>query len=134
MGLGISFSLRAVPRTCTSPIGRLRIGMQGVSATILNSRDTRKTLKQVQIPARIPSNNAPVGSESLLILQQNATQTGRSEQQHSGVPFPICKWRRISAGQWLARPCPHNYFVSIFRLMFTCGRVSNWLTVLVSLL
>jgi hypothetical protein len=27
-----------------------------------------------------------------------------------------------------------NYFVSILRLMFTWGRVSNWLTVLVSLL
>jgi hypothetical protein len=27
-----------------------------------------------------------------------------------------------------------SYFVSIFRLIFTVGRVSNWLTVLVSLL
>lgn len=34
-------------------------------------------------------------------------------------------------------PAPHiqhNYLVSILRLMFTVGRVSNWLTVLVSLL
>ena len=28
----------------------------------------------------------------------------------------------------------NNYLVSIFRLMLTVGRVSNWLTVLVSLL
>src|ERR1700694_115603 len=64
-------------------MGMLRMGMQGVSATILNSRNTRKPLKKIQTPAPVPRNSAPVGSDRLILnLQQNATE---SDQQSANV-------------------------------------------------
>ena len=41
------------------------MGMQGVSATILNSRNTRKPLKKIQTPAPVPRSSAPVGSDRI---------------------------------------------------------------------
>src|SRR4051794_17755828 len=68
-------------------MGMLRMGMQGVSATILNSRNTRKPLKKIQTPAAVPRNNAPVGSDRLIrILQQNATESGHRWATANVVP------------------------------------------------
>src|SRR5512141_932522 len=65
-------------------MGMLRMGMQGVSATILNSRNTRKPLKKIQTPAPVPRNNAPVGSDRLILDLQTecySIQPSRSNRK-----------------------------------------------------
>src|SRR4026208_2504757 len=72
-------------------MGMLRMGMQGVSATILNSRNTRKPLKKIQTPAPVPRNNAPVGSDRLILDLQTecySIQPSRSTRQSRGGPRP----------------------------------------------
>ena len=57
---------------------------------------------------------------------------GEQRQEIKNLRTGKCRNRGL-AGKG-ARATQHNYLVSIFRLMLTVGRVSNWLTVLVSLL
>jgi hypothetical protein len=65
---------------------------------------------------------------------------GNVDDGNSGYErlHPLRHWRDIkprNAGEGAgAKQSLNNYLVSIFRLMLTVGRVSNWLTVLVSLL
>jgi hypothetical protein len=55
------------------------------------------------------------------------------ERLHARRPWHQIKQRNAGEGA-RATQSLNNYLVSIFRLMLTVGRVSNWLTVLVSLL
>src|ERR1700730_14588735 len=92
------------------------MGMRGVSATILNSRNTRKPLKKIQTPAPVPRSSAPVGSDRLILnLQQNATESdqqsanvGASAHARAFLKSPETVWGQHALG------CPAEQSSAIF--------------------